>query len=199
MARTIAEQFAEDVSRHTLTVLRDEGVYRHLRLSTPGTYCMSFDIVTWPGHLAYTGDMGDFVFSRLPDMFEFFRRDGPNFQYWAEKCVAADKSDGIEAFSERKFREAIEAEVAEYLESHDDVDADELREAIKDELFSDISEFWSVRAAMEFKRGGFQLHDFWEHRLNDYTQRFKWCCHALPWAISLYDADAMLQARGETR
>ena len=29
----------------------------------------TFDIVTWPGYLCYSGDMGCFVFTRLPDMF----------------------------------------------------------------------------------------------------------------------------------
>lgn len=84
--------FLADVAHHQLTVLRDDGLYRHLRFSKPGSNDMRFDVVTWPGFLAYSGDMGCFVFERLDDMLAFFRRPytGPgltiNERYWAEKC-----------------------------------------------------------------------------------------------------------------
>ena len=87
--------FLKDVAAHEMEILRDDGVYRHIRFKKPGTWCMHFDLVTWPGYLAYSGDMGCYVFSRLNDMFEFFRtdreylqRDGRqlciNLCYWSE-------------------------------------------------------------------------------------------------------------------
>lgn len=67
------ETFLADVAAHQIHVLRDDGVHRHIRFKRPGTYCMQFDLITWPGYLCYTGDMGTYVFNRLEDMFEFFR------------------------------------------------------------------------------------------------------------------------------
>ena len=67
--------FLRDVAEHEMIVVRDDGVHRHIRFKKPGTSCMHFDLITWPGYLCYTGDMGTYVFSRLTDMFEFFRTD----------------------------------------------------------------------------------------------------------------------------
>lgn len=91
-------RFPGDIATHQMTVKRNDGIYRHLRFGQPGTGTMAFSLTTWPGYLAYTGDMGDYMFCRLDDMFQFFRTDRqPNYGYWAEKVVAMDKQDGIYA------------------------------------------------------------------------------------------------------
>ena len=84
------ERFARDIEKHELTVLRSDGVYRHIRCSKSNSSDMHFEIVTWPGYLAYVGDMGAYTFQRTEDMFEFFRRpDGKiNPRYWSEKVEA---------------------------------------------------------------------------------------------------------------
>jgi len=69
------ESFLRDVAEHAMLLIRDDGVSRHVRFAQPGTGCMHFDLITWPGYLCYTGDMGTYVFQRLTDMFEFFRTD----------------------------------------------------------------------------------------------------------------------------
>ena len=85
------DTFLQDVAQHQIHVIRDDGVYRHVRFKRPDTYCSHFDLITWPGHLCYTGDMGTYVFTRLRDMFDFFRRpDNEKWhridrRYWAEK------------------------------------------------------------------------------------------------------------------
>jgi hypothetical protein len=111
--------FLKDVATHEMQQLRDDGVYRHLRFKRPDTTCMYFDLVTWPGVLCYTGDMGTFVFTRLRDMFEFFRTDREyaqrrgdrqlfvNHGYWSEKLVAVDgqrHSGSAMEFSEALLR-----------------------------------------------------------------------------------------------
>jgi hypothetical protein len=89
-------RFPDDIAQHQMKVKRNDGLYRHIYFGRPGTGNMSFSITTWPGYLAYTGDMGDYVFCRLDDMFQFFRTDRtPNYSYWAEKVVAQDKADGV--------------------------------------------------------------------------------------------------------
>ena len=52
------ERFAKDTATHAMTILRDDGLYRHLRFKRPNTSSYYFDIITWPGYLAITGDMG---------------------------------------------------------------------------------------------------------------------------------------------
>src|SRR5690606_7564229 len=112
------EEFLKDVTDHKVRILHDDGVYRHLRFKRPNTGCMHFDIVTWPGYLAYSGDMGCYVFSRLNDMLEFFRGpdEGPlriNISYWAEKLQAKDggrhHSCSVTEFSDEKFRRVIQS------------------------------------------------------------------------------------------
>ncbi|CAE6900795.1 hypothetical protein [Paraburkholderia domus] len=113
------EQFLRDVGEHVLTVLRDDGVDRHLRFRKPGTGCYGFDLITWGGHLLITGDCGSFLFRRLHDMFEFFRCDqrrepdglGINPQYWSEKLLATDcngrRGGAATEFSKEKFEANI--------------------------------------------------------------------------------------------
>lgn len=95
----VLARFQRDTAAHQLEVIKDDGLHRHLRFRKPGTGCYGFDIVTWPFHLAISGDMGAAMFTRLPDMFEFFRDSSKhaepdalciNAGYWAEKCVAND-------------------------------------------------------------------------------------------------------------
>lgn len=116
------EQFEKDVADHIMEVIKDEGVYRHIRFRVPGTMMEHFDLITWPGELAYTGDMGTYVFARLHDMFEFFRRPercrySIDMHYWAEKVQAGDKAgrgDGITEFS----KETFDANVRRWVEGY---------------------------------------------------------------------------------
>lgn len=89
------ESFLKDVGSHKATIVLDNGVHRHIHCSS-GSCCYHFDIVTYPGHLVVSGDMGDFVFQRTSDMFEFFRPNGNyneknwiNISYWGEKLQAS--------------------------------------------------------------------------------------------------------------
>jgi len=156
---------------------------------------MGFDLVTWPGFLCFCGDMGEFVFSRAADMFSFFRGSGHrnnkhptlavNFGYWAEKCKAVDKSDGIRKYDPGKFREVI----TEILNDDEDV-TDELRQVVEDEVLwaADDGPHAAHAAANDFEwNGKMYFQDFWEHSLEVYTYRFLWCCYAMAWGIAEYD------------
>ena len=121
----VLTRFKGDTATHQMTILRDDGVYRHLRFRRPGTSCYGFDIVTWPGHLAISGDMGAAVFTRLPDMFEFFRTAEKhhaehgglfiNSGYWAEKCVANDGEK--KEFSLNLFKAYVRDHFEQYMEN----------------------------------------------------------------------------------
>jgi hypothetical protein len=194
------ERFQRDVAGHTVTVLRDDGLYRHLRCANGGSYCMSFDVVTWPGYLCYAGDMGCYVFTRIRDMFEFFRGRHTAMVdrgYLAEKCVAGDKPDGVREYGEALFEAAVRSDFETFTEEGWTAEGKEaLWENIKDEvlIFAGDGLQRAVQAAQDFEfydadSGKMRtvFHDFWEHRLEDYTARFWWCCYAIPWAIARYD------------
>jgi hypothetical protein len=121
MSNLTPERFLQEVAGHQMTVVRDDGIYRHVRFKRPDTICMHFDLITWPGYLCYSGDMGTYVFTRLRDMFDFFRRSQSkdlfaiDMRYWAEKVEAgarASRGNGVTEFSKAKF----DASVREWVE-----------------------------------------------------------------------------------
>lgn len=186
------ERFLNDVKEHKMTIIKDDGLYRHIRFKQPETNNMYFDLVTWPGYLCFCGDMGEYVFTRIRDMFEFFRgqpKGGKeiyiNTGYWSEKCVAMDKNGKIEEFSPDKFIETIKY----ILKNEEDVSG-ELREAVESEVLAYASdgEERAYDRAMSFEwQGRCYFQDFYEHNCRDYTYSFVWCCYALAWGIKQYD------------
>jgi hypothetical protein len=200
------EQFLDDVADHRMTIIRDDGIYRHVAFKRPGTSDMHFDLITWPMCLCYTGDMGTYVFRRLEDMFVFFRTSHPcqspedknlkiNPSYWAEKLEAVDRTDGLKQYSPDKVR----AEVKEWL---DNLDAsEELRQAVEDEVLSEADDqYAAVEAIRNFEFEGEEIFsDFFEVGIDEYTGRFIWCCYALAWGVQQYDAHRTATQRERNR
>jgi hypothetical protein len=182
----VAAHFVKDVAHHVMTVELDHGLYRHVRCAQPGTYNHAFTVTTWPGELCISGDMGTFVFSRLTDMFEFFRTDRGriNPSYWAEKLLGIDRH-GVTTWSPELFREALESQL-------DQVEAaPALRAAVQDEVAScaDDGPERAFDAAREFCwEDSYPLEGVWEHTCDDYTYHFLWCCQAIVWTIAQWDA-----------
>jgi len=188
---SIAERFASDVEKHQLQIVRDDDMHRHIKLGRPETGIMRFDLITWPGSLCYTGDMGTFVFSRTKDMFNFFRKKTPNPYYWSEKVLAADRYEGISRYS----ADAFKAKIKEEFENHT-CDWEEGKKKViwlrVEELVlsvADGGEYLAREAASQFS----VFRDFWEVDCKEYSFHFEWCCHAIPWAIAQYDKHKELQ------
>ncbi len=125
--KAAAERFRRDTAEHVMTVLHDDGLYRHLRCAKPDSSTYWFEVVTWPGALAFRGDMdGAPVFSRVTDMFQFFRANGTehgiNPHYWAEKMPDGGKS--VRVYSEDQLRAKVAAALAEYKEEFPRLKAD---------------------------------------------------------------------------
>lgn len=188
-------RFLKEIDNHVMEVVWDDGVNRHIRFRRPGTMCLHFDLITWPGYLCYTGDMGTYVFRRLLDMFQFFRcdlTDKPyriDLRYWAEKVEAQDKGDGISAFSIDAFKAAVK----DYFEqaTSDEYDWPAKKKAeLWTEIENDVLDVDDEHSAWEnlrcFEHKGFEFDD-WENQCKEYSHRFLWCCHALEWAITTYD------------
>lgn len=191
-------EFLRDVDAHVMTVFKDDGLFRHIRFERPYTLCMHFDLVTWPGHLCYTGDMGTFVFTRLADMFEFFRKGNGGHidrRYWAEKCRAQDKADGIVEYSPEKFAQAVRDDRLRWIRDAKDcgylnkTERRGLWTAIEQEVlaYARDGEQRAMQAAMEFSFRDYSFTDFWDHNVKEFTHRFNWCCMALVWGINKYD------------
>jgi len=188
-------RFLQDVQNHVIHIVQDCEVYRHIVFKKPETSSYMFGIVTWPWHLAYYGDMGDYMFTRIDDMFKFFRTDRRgeeklyiNPGYWSEKCVASCR-DGIEEFSKKKFK----VNVVQYL--NDTEASKRVRKAVVDDVFQCIAdgEHAALRSVEDFNEQGFRFEDFWECDNKEYTFRFLWCCYAISWGIKKYD-EAKLNA-----
>lgn len=200
------EQALKDLAEHKMQVIRDDGVHRHIRFKRPQSGTYWFDLITWPGTLCIDGDMGTFVFRRIEDMFEFFRSDREyalrkgsklaiNPSYWGEKIQATCKSGGHKEFSKERFRDAVKHEFdswVEMQEPEDDVKA-ELWEELEQRVLPHADDGYTraVDAAIEFEPDDeavlFEMVDFWDHRLEDYTYHFIWCCYAIAWGIQQYD------------
>jgi len=218
-----AERAREEFAAHEMTVLLDQGLYRHLRFRTPGTFSYSFDLVTWPGHLAVVGDIGDHVFCRLTDMVEFFagdaRRGTINEHYWAQKLVAPSHMH-VREWSWERYEKCV----AEWLDSacdqlvrHQRGDgkwfmsplriehgagrdgAALLRQAVSDQLtgpYAEIDDLDSAhRALRDFEHDGVSISDSWEWDLTEYRFAFLLACWAVSFGVRMYlDATAKAAA-----
>ncbi|MCZ1006384.1 hypothetical protein [Streptomyces lydicus] len=188
----VAARFRKDTARHQMTILHDDGLYRHLRFtSNPHGYGEYwFDLITWPGRLAMCGDIGeDYVFSRTADMFEFFRTDrrwGINPHYWAEKLGGGRRS--VKEYSEDLLRQlVVERFVSDArFEGVPAGTGKALRTWVLDE---DLSDEHLARNVLEsFAYQGYEFaDDVWEWDFHDYTSSFLWACHAIAWGIGQYD------------
>lgn len=204
------EEFLRDVASHEMTIARDSGADRHLVFRKPERrWHLWFEVVTWPGALCIRGDMGTFVFSRLDDMFRFFRqptRDGSlyiNMSYWSEKLIASEchgrHGDGVKRFDPDAFSLAVKERYVEHVRRNMrsmPEERKELRAALEDEVlgYAESGEESAMRAAADFEHDGFRLTDFWEVDCREYTTQFVWCLYAISWAIRQYDHHHSRQA-----
>lgn len=180
-----------------MTVLKDDGLYRHLRFKKAGTSFYWFDIVTWPQNLMIRGDMGSFAFSRIEDMFEFFRDSGQDINpgYWSEKLTAPDPRDA-QSYSEDKFRICVKQAYDDYVEARGQDDPDVWQrielEILDSEDCCDESAARDLMLHFDRQVGRYDCSpgffgDAWEWDLRDWKYQFLWCCYAIQHAISSYD------------
>jgi hypothetical protein len=210
----IATKFKEDTTDHKMTILHDEGLYRHLRFQKQGSSFYWFELITAPGSLSFQGDGDAFVFRRDEDMFTFFRmsawRGRPNFHYWAQKLVSYPK---FEQYDQELMQRFVDESVAEAVRDDPTLIrlAEDVRYFVTEELISDESldrsvvenfkhwtnkddKFKNPKPAPDFK-----FQDTWEVSLRDYDPWFLWACEAILWGIGQYDAVQVQEVRGKTR
>ena len=191
--------FPQDTTNHTMSILHDDGVYRHIRFKQPGSNIYMFELVTYPGYLVYSGDMGEFVFSRSHDMFPFFvdhkdKSPSPSPDYWAGKLMAADKEGGYKQFSSaefiKQFMEGVDETLEHLLEKH--------MMSVPDSHDARVEWLWyaqqvdRIEEAYELMNGehgkilDIQICEPSDMDLYEFTPRYLWCCDAIVWGISKY-------------
>jgi hypothetical protein len=202
-------RFASESEGAVMTVLKDEGVYRHLFFDFPKASWRRCEILTWPGMLVIRGDLGCWSFTRVEDMFDFFRprpndtRVNPD--YWAEKLVPGSGSE-VKEYDEDRARTYVRQAVTEAVQKHGHIEA----EAAEEWLFSEFSEAeFDTEAALMRTLGWFEGRVDADRPVGGSLQEFtasefrfpvrnwdlyRWnpwymlTCVALPWAIEQYDA-----------
>lgn len=175
--QSLIERVKQDVARDTAnfqtTLLHGRGLYRHWRCGQPGRSHKSFHIITWPGSLCYTGDMGTYLFERTEDMLELFRRRPLDIHYFAKKCTA--KGDAICEFRDEVMEEEFEAILATAEDEETKKEYEEKITAIRDEYETYDNPADAFRAMYE--------SDLWDElpRCRAYSYIFLWAMFAIEW------------------
>ncbi|WP_019530627.1 hypothetical protein [Dasania marina] len=168
---------------YEMEILHDDGVNRTLKFMHEKSHNGYFMITTWPGHLAISGDMGTYVFSRINDMIDFFSGDGVNPGYWAEKVMAESKfGDGVSAFEADYFITETKKYLTEYF-----TDAGTLDEE-SEEYFDQLDMIGDEYEAIAWVRGidldGLEPSDIWVR--DQYTFHYLFACYAINFACNAY-------------
>lgn len=149
-----AESFLKDVAGHNMTVKMDNGIYRHLLFkAAKDSWNQWFEIITWPGVLTVHGDMGCWTFSRVSDMFTFFREEKLeiNPDYWAEKLQHGTHGgrDGAKVWNEDLFRKHLVDQLTNYY-SLEGEDLEVVTQALKDEVLCHDNKYDLLIATRDF-------------------------------------------------
>jgi len=200
--------FLRDVNSHNIKIVSDNDTHRHIIFKNPESSNYWFELITWPGTLCINGDCGTYVFSRIRDMFGFFKMEDNDFNkrkdvmlninpsYWGEKLQSVDRCSEFTEFDSDGFRERVREHYDSFIESNDDIDDEhknELWAEIEDEvLFHSDNEHEAYRAVQDFshKIGDctFEFTDFLDGGGTEtYTWRYMWCLYAIVWGIQQYD------------
>jgi hypothetical protein len=203
------ERFAAEVEGATMTVMRDEGLHRHLTFRFPRASWKWCEIVTWPGVLTLRGGLGCWSFTRVEDMLGFFRPMGQHDRIdpvrWGDTLVPGSGSE-VKVYDADRARAYVRQAVAEAVKKHGHISAEDAEEW----LFSDyaFAEF-DTEANLMRTLGRFEgridgnrplgdsLEEFmasefhfpvqdWD--LYRYSDWFLLSCVALRWAVNQYAA-----------
>lgn len=192
----LRRQFNSEVAGHEMTVMHDDGLYRHLHFRpAEGPSFYWFDLITWPGCLTITGDMGTYTFRRIEDMFEFFT-GYINSGYWAEKLLNGSTGGRheVKEHDAETFRRWL---LQDFWEWSREQPADETANAwreIRFNLFSDYAiddeqrdQCIETLRSLPGKAGDY-YQDCWEADWSKYSIHFERCLAAIVAGIRTYRA-----------
>ncbi|WP_275558598.1 hypothetical protein [Streptomyces sp. 5-6(2022)] len=129
----IAQHFANDIAEATMTVRREDGLFRHIEFAAPKTMTRVV-LITWPYNLLIAGSHGSYHFERFgndtEDMFDWLRglRVDPNS--WASKLV--NGRDSVSEYDRNLMVAAINERVADAVEN--DWAPEGLQDAVRENI-----------------------------------------------------------------
>ena len=188
--------FNSDIEDHVITVMHEDGLYRHLRFRDPAHGMYWFDLITWPGNLTINGDMGTYTFARVEDMFKFFT-GYINTGYWAEKERSRGRSE-LKEHDGDSFKAWVVQDFWEYSRDMDAKKAKRWWASIREHVFAryashDTDFREGCNAAMDeiiddgASPGG-HYEDLWENSWAKYPWHFEWSLAAIVTGIRTYNA-----------
>lgn len=183
-------QFVRDVRDHKMTIELDHGVHRSIRFGSPGSSAYYFRLNTWPGSLSISGDCGSYVFSRISDMFDFFRDASMtgriNPEYWYQKAEAVDRNGGAKRYSQDRLSKAVRNDAAEWqVRLGDATKILSEVEGLASEPFGNEHEAYQAVRDFEASDGN-SFYDF-DYDLTDWDYGYLWNLRAIVWGIHQYD------------
>lgn len=143
-----AARFKREAAGHEMTVLHEDGLYRHLRFeATERGRIGAFELITWPYNLVVkAGWTFHFDIDATEDMFDLFRRTALTGQinpgYWSEKVRAG--RDEVTGYSMDLLKKEIKATVRQWIA--DDLDR-RIRKLAKDIGLDELTDSMRERAA----------------------------------------------------
>ncbi|GGJ87311.1 hypothetical protein GCM10011583_18580 [Streptomyces camponoticapitis] len=187
----IAKRFAS----HKMTVLHEDGLYRHLRFEGTADSPFSrypFELITWPYNLVVkSGWTFHFDIDATPDMLDLFRKTAfsgeINPGYWQEKVRAG--RDEIEDFDIGLFERQVKEHVVQAIREGSAPRG--LGREVTKEIFEwgNIDHEAGARSALDsFKYKGWTFGETWEWDFDAFTPGFLHSCHAIRHGVDLYDA-----------
>lgn len=192
--KQVLDQFIKDTRNHQLTIVKDAGVYRHLSCRSPEhDKLYAFEIITSPNLLLFYGDCGTFVFSRLHDMFQFFRSDCVRSDlplgYWSEKIEAAPAGIDVMMYSQRLAEDSVQAVFDTWAQSQSlqGSDLEHAQQELDDQILIHCDSLDAL-----FDCIGTELECGYTFDIVDVNYRTLhpaviWCMYAIVWAIRQYD------------
>lgn len=112
----VGKHFAHDFAAATMTVCREDGLFRHIEWSAPQTMS-SLTVITWPHNLLVAGSHGSYHFQRWGDaegeILDFFLGRDPlkNLNAWANKLANGRAS--VREYDRDRLVQQVKDEVAE--------------------------------------------------------------------------------------
>jgi hypothetical protein len=179
----IADRFARDTAGHEMTILHEDGLYRHLRFRPQQHGFYWFDLITVPYALIFRGDGESYVFSidATEDMFVLFRKSSYkrsiNPGYWSEKLRS--NRDAATSYSEKLFEAAVARDLAmaeedypgvtaawaEHLEDEYNVEYEvEARRALDEFRFGELYRAECKECDWQFEAGSWSAASFKQDR-----------------------------------
>lgn len=180
--KLVEKRIEKDLENHQIEKLLDQGIYRHWKCSNNNSNILCFHIVTWPGHLCISGDMGTYVFKRTYDMIPFMRSSAMSFEYAEEKCVAIDRIDQVSDFSKDCTLDFLSYEL-----KHEE---DKNRKKLIKQLIDDIEQLyeWGEDNEYKIKELIYDTGLFDEiPKLHEYVYHFLWILYAIKWFCDKID------------